>query len=67
VAPPSVERLMNTVGTTPELVIGIEETNHTLCLTSKATLASLTRSNGAPVVPPKPDVAVSPGSDPLVA
>jgi hypothetical protein len=66
VNPPSVERLVNTVGTTSELVIGIEEISQTLCLASNATLGSLTRSNGAPVVPPMSEVAVRPGRTPLV-
>ena len=34
--------------------------SQTPCLASKATLGSLTRSNGAPVRPPVPEVAVSP-------
>jgi hypothetical protein len=45
---------------------GIEETSHTRCLASKATLASLTRSYWLPVVPASPDVAVRPGRKPLV-
>src|SRR5258706_16160588 len=44
--PPSVERLMKTVGTTRLGRSGIEEMSQTLCLASKATEASLTRSYG---------------------
>src|SRR6266852_6893575 len=44
--PPSVERLMKTVGTTRLRRSGIEEMSQTLCLASKATEASLTRSYG---------------------
>src|SRR5258708_36673411 len=44
--PPSVERLMKTVGTTRLGRSGIDDMSQTLCLTSKATEASLTRSYG---------------------
>src|SRR3954468_20917248 len=40
---------------------GIDEISHVLWRLSYATLASLTRSKGAPVAPPMPDVAVRPG------
>src|SRR5713101_6536712 len=44
--PPSVERLMKTVGTTRLGRSGIDDMSQTLCLASKATEASLTRSYG---------------------
>src|SRR4051795_11287223 len=46
VRPSSVERLTNTVGTSRLGNNGIDEISHVLWAASKATLGSLTRSNG---------------------
>jgi hypothetical protein len=64
-APPLVDRLMNTVGTTRVLnSSGIEDTNQVWCFASNATLASLTRSKLPPLASGCPEVAVSPGKKP---
>jgi hypothetical protein len=62
VRPPSIDRFTNTVGTAPPFGrIGIDEISHVAWRASKATLASLTASNGLPTAP---DVEVIPGRKP---
>src|SRR5207247_2404789 len=61
VAPPSVDRLMNTVGTSRLGNSGIEEISHTPWRASNATLGSLTRSNGPSGFENGPALNVRPG------